>query len=353
MFFLFFLFFVVVVVVSDGPDLQQKQYEWIEQDLIQSNLNRDAVPWLVVFGHRSIYCSCDADCDASAQTLRDGPFYNSTTQNRTWSYEDVFFTQGVDLFINGHEHDYERNYPTYRSKSDLSNIDPHATVYIVTGAAGCDELHEPFTRPQPPRSAFRSNNFGYSQIIVHNTTTLQFQQIMTDPTFFGPADYGRIIDDVFIVSLSHSQLLLLFAQQLIFVSFFFFLLFSFQTSKVQHSHGPFDPAQAPTGESNPSAPASISRDHWATILKEEFGAEYQINETNTQELIQQWRDNNQNSKISWKQKEDDLKTQFENAGLGKTKWEDVRMDGSSDGATFGATKPQLIPGIGDPREKKD
>ena len=27
--------------------------------------------------------------------------------------------------------------------------------HFATGAAGCTELHEPFTRPQPPRSAFR------------------------------------------------------------------------------------------------------------------------------------------------------------------------------------------------------
>lgn len=50
-------------------------------------------------------------------------------------------------------------------------------VFIVTGAAGCDELHEPFTRPQPARSAFRSNNFGYSQLIVHNHSHLQWQQV--------------------------------------------------------------------------------------------------------------------------------------------------------------------------------
>ena len=47
-----------------------------------------------------------------------------------------------------------------------------------------------------------------------------------------------------------------------------------------------------------------------------------------------------------------MKQQFEDAGLGQTKWEDVRMDGSSDGATFGNKKPELIPGIGDPRLNK-
>ena len=71
----------------------------MEADLKLANANRRKVPWVVVHGHRSIYCSCDGDCDSSATTLRDGPYGNGTL-----GYEDLFFTHGVDLFINGHEH---------------------------------------------------------------------------------------------------------------------------------------------------------------------------------------------------------------------------------------------------------
>jgi len=45
----------------------------------------------VVHGHRSIYCSCDGDCDAGALIIRDGP----------WGLEKVFMEYGVDLFLNG------------------------------------------------------------------------------------------------------------------------------------------------------------------------------------------------------------------------------------------------------------
>lgn len=41
--------------------------------------------------------------------------------------------QGVDLFLNGHEHNYERNWPTYRGNSTQSNVEPTAPIYIVTG----------------------------------------------------------------------------------------------------------------------------------------------------------------------------------------------------------------------------
>jgi acid phosphatase type 7 len=304
-------------ISGDGGDLQQKQYEWLEEDLKAANKNRDLVPWIVVHGHRSIYCSCGGDCDQSAQTLRDGPFFNETNQNRTFSYEDLFFSHGVDLFINGHEHNYERNYPTYRSRSDLSNIDPKATVYIVSGAAGCQELHEPFTRTQPPRSAFRSNNFGFSQMIVHNRTHLQFQQIMTDPTFFGPEEYGKIIDDVFII---------------------------------QNNHGPFNPETAPKRVPLKGKETSVSMDHWATVLQKEFGAEYHMSKYNTSELIAMWRAKQGSG--AWRKKEKRLKSMFEKRN-GKLKWEDVRMDGSSDGAFAGDVPPELIPGMGDPRKKSN
>ena len=164
-------------------------------------------------GHRSIYCSCDGDCDSAATTVREG-------SASCGGLEQLFFDQGVDFFMNGHEHDYERMWPTYKDKTDQSNVDPKATIYIgecpcflqvrnlalaepdpivmlpaVSGAAGCSEMHEPFTKPQPPRSAFRSNTFGYSKLWIHNATHVRWQQIVTDPTFFGPDQYGMVVDD--------------------------------------------------------------------------------------------------------------------------------------------------------------
>merc|ERR1712032_1104823 len=113
--------------------------------------------------------------------------------------EPILFEYGVDFFINGHEHNYERSYPLYNGSSVRSNVDPKAPIYIVSGAAGSREMHEPFTRPQPAWSAFRSNSFGYSVATVYNATHMHWQQIQTDPTFFRKSRYGKIIDDAWIV----------------------------------------------------------------------------------------------------------------------------------------------------------
>ena len=74
-------------------------------------------------GHRSIYCSCDGDCDSAATTVREG-------SASCGGLEQLFFDQGVDFFMNGHEHDYERMWPTYKDKTDSNNVDPKATIYI-------------------------------------------------------------------------------------------------------------------------------------------------------------------------------------------------------------------------------
>jgi hypothetical protein len=69
------------------------QFAWLEADL--AAVDRSKTPWLVVFGHRSIYCSCDSDCDGAATTVREGAY----------GMEELFMKYGVDLFVNGHEHD--------------------------------------------------------------------------------------------------------------------------------------------------------------------------------------------------------------------------------------------------------
>ena len=86
----------------DFPDLLGAQWNWLNADLAQANANRSEAPWIVVHAHRSIYCSCDGDCDGAATTFRAG----IELENGTYVYgtEQLLYEHGVDLFINGHEH---------------------------------------------------------------------------------------------------------------------------------------------------------------------------------------------------------------------------------------------------------
>jgi len=175
------------------PALVKTQLEWMEKDLAQAQANRETVPWIIVYGHRSVYCSCDGDCVAPAEKLRK-------------DIEPLLYKFGVDLFINAHEHNYERMYAihnnTYMAGNGSLVSDPAASVYVVTGDAGNREGHEPFTMSQPKWSAFRSNTYGYARMEVHNSTHLLWEQVMTDEGQ-PKADYGKVIDSFWLVQNDH------------------------------------------------------------------------------------------------------------------------------------------------------
>ncbi len=76
-------------------------------------------------------------------------------------------------------------------------LNPTAPIYIIEGCAGDVEHHEPFTRPQPPYSAYRSNTYGYGRMTVYNSTTLLWEQVQTDDEF--PATTGTVIDAMLVV----------------------------------------------------------------------------------------------------------------------------------------------------------
>jgi hypothetical protein len=166
---------------------------WLEADLQRANANRTAAPWIIVYGHRSIYCSCDEDCGVDAVIVRE-------------DLEPLFYTYGVDLWINGHEHNYERLYSIFKDQymGGSGNLvqNPPATVYLVTGDAGNREGHEPFKKTQPPWSAFRSNTFGFSRMKIYNDTHIYWEQVMTDDGQ-PPEDMGKIIDYMWLVQTKH------------------------------------------------------------------------------------------------------------------------------------------------------
>ncbi len=210
-------------------------------------MDRAATPWVIVYGHRSIYCSCDGDCDGAATAVRLGP-----KGNGQYGMEAILNKHKVDMWINGvrffepfipppppltharppaharaharaahthtpsllpqHEHDYERNYAVLDGKlaTGASSgkpggngaapeviTNPTAPIYIVEGCAGDSEHHEPFTRPQPAYSAFRSNTYGYASMTVYNSSVLLWEQIQTDDEY--PATTGTVIDAMLLV----------------------------------------------------------------------------------------------------------------------------------------------------------
>ncbi|BFZ11866.1 hypothetical protein BsWGS_14905 [Bradybaena similaris] len=176
------------------------QYEWLKQDLMEANTaeNRSKRPWIIVFGHRPMYCSnTDGDdCTKSSSAVRVGiPSHNVS------GLEDLFYEQGVDVAIWAHEHSYERLWPIYNQEVRNGSYDqpytnPDGIVHIITGSAGCSEHHEYFIKDPAEWSAFRNSEYGYSRMKFLNQTHLYVEQVSDDQD-------GQIIDKITIIKEKH------------------------------------------------------------------------------------------------------------------------------------------------------
>jgi hypothetical protein len=144
---------------------------------------------------------------------------------------------------------------------------------------------------------------------VYNSSHIHWEQVQTDPTAFPMSEYGAVIDEAWIV---------------------------------QHTHGPFDLSKAPQGHAvslKEENPRDRQIDHWWPLLHLEDGSARR-----TEEIIQEFRTKPGGEK-AWVDKLEYLRRWAHVAILGEGSgdlaglhkrlvWEDVREDGSSDGAVF-------------------
>lgn len=92
--------------------------------------------------------------------------------------EDMVYQNGVDFYITGHLHNYERDAPIYRNVTIQSEIDkknyyknPQAPIHIVSGAAGNDHEHNDPLSPTPSLwNNFYSLEYGSGRMIIYNST---------------------------------------------------------------------------------------------------------------------------------------------------------------------------------------
>mmetsp|Transcript_43326 Transcript_43326/g.102951 ORF Transcript_43326/g.102951 Transcript_43326/m.102951 type:complete len:460 (-) Transcript_43326:6-1385(-) len=163
------------VFFIDSPELMARQLAWLEGDLARANADRSAHPWIVVFGHRPLYCSAKLkNCEVEPRVFRP-------------QLANLFYEQGVDLYVSGHSHVYERMFDiapgdlqndTYTSgESTMSTVDMPATTFVVSGVAGPDVASD-FNFPPLPRTAVRiAGKFGYGRVTVANRTHLLWEQV--------------------------------------------------------------------------------------------------------------------------------------------------------------------------------
>ncbi|CAG4992567.1 unnamed protein product [Colias eurytheme] len=181
-----------------GLKLVAEQFDWLQRDLEMANTaeNRSKRPWIIVYGHRPMYCSNSGDdCWNNYLPNRVGlPAYG-------FGLEPLLKDYGVDVVIWAHEHSYERTWPLYDQKvyngTTHPYVNPRAPVHIITGSAGCQEDTDGF-KPHPAEwSAFRSSDYGYTRFKAYNNTHIYFEQVDVDLK-------GQVVDSVWIVKDKHA-----------------------------------------------------------------------------------------------------------------------------------------------------
>jgi hypothetical protein len=161
-----------------------------------------------------MYCSADNDCTELALNVRDGVSGESPSGEREHGLEKLVHEAGVDLFVAGHVHNYERMYDIapwlnerthYLSgKTTRSTHNPPACTYIVTAAPGNVERHQRFGMAAGAWDAERLLTYGWSKMTVHNGTHLHWQQIQTDSDF-PQREIGKVVDDFWLVQEKHGR----------------------------------------------------------------------------------------------------------------------------------------------------
>ena len=139
------------VLDTNGTSSWTTQTAWLEKELAKSN-----APWKIVYGHHPIYSS--------------GLY--GTNQEMVARLGPLFKKYRVQLYLNGHEHNYER------TKSI------NGTTYLITGIGGAT------LRPivKSAISEYTESRFGFSAIDVYQDH-LEITGIGTDGQ---PFDHGVV-----------------------------------------------------------------------------------------------------------------------------------------------------------------
>jgi len=132
---------------NTGPD--SEQLEWLKNDLAATDKM-----WKIVFYHQAIYSS--------------GPHgYENWVEAKRALLAPIFEQYGVDLVVNGHDHDYERTQP-------INDV-----VYIVSGGGGAS-LYQ--VNPQS-FSAYAETTY-HTVFVTINRCTLTLEAVKPDGTVF-------------------------------------------------------------------------------------------------------------------------------------------------------------------------
>ena len=192
-----FLVYSTEQIFDDVAEDQAIMMEFLESDL--ASYDRKEYPWLIVLGHRPLYCSPDVNNTRAIELGfdRNGDCIEAAEAMRN-AFEDLWYDNKVDLVISAHVHAYERLGPVYQNESMACQIESEnvcinspTPIYPVTGVPGNDESYDPVSTIPLPFSKAQDGSLGFSRLTVFNETHLLWEQVRS--LTFEVSDYLWLI----------------------------------------------------------------------------------------------------------------------------------------------------------------
>ncbi|KFY43833.1 hypothetical protein V494_01797 [Pseudogymnoascus sp. VKM F-4513 (FW-928)] len=148
-----------------------EQYQWLAKDL--ASVNRIKTPWVIAMSHRPMWSS-------------------STSSYQTYiraAFQDLMLKNGVDAYLSGHIHYYERLYPlTSTGAVDSGSVVDENTyktnpgvsmTHIINGMAGNIESHSILSgKIQPKTAVLDMTHYGFNKLTFFNSTAMKFAFVL-------------------------------------------------------------------------------------------------------------------------------------------------------------------------------
>lgn len=183
-----FVLYSTELFFSDESNIES-MLDWLKSDLDKANSQRSLTPWIIAMGHHPMYCSVEnfmEDCRRENSVVRT-------------ALEDLFYAEGVDLVLSGHQHYYERTWPVYNKKTaQLNYVNPAAPVHITIGTLGSVYIPDKATNVAGPWSAFVLSETGkesFGRLKIYNATHL-FWEVRECAN-------NRLVDKIWIIQPYH------------------------------------------------------------------------------------------------------------------------------------------------------
>ena len=167
--------------------INSPQYSFVRNDLISTSQNPD-IKWIIVYFHHPMYTS---------------PSEHSSDLLLRETYHPLFDLYGVDLVLQGHNHNYQRSYPiTYNNDKNINNNDisfkptiiptntntynnPTGEIYI-TAATGGESLYD--FKNKADFIATQYEGYGFFNVDISSNGTKLIG------TFYANEDIGSVKD---------------------------------------------------------------------------------------------------------------------------------------------------------------